>query len=386
MKIAQLCPYDIDRTGGVQRHIKALSQELQNRGHDVIIIAPGPAPDKPTPGVVYSGIQYATGWSGTRFEISAIGVAERRRLLNFLKDWNVDIVHFHTIWVPMMPFQVFLGLECATAATFHDTPPDTKSGHIWFRTYQIWSHWFLNRLDGAIAVSKAPARHLYRGPCGVNPVILPPCVNLEDFRAIERTRMDGTRDCFEVLFVGRFEPRKGVTTLLAAWTLLLEKTRNDRGSRKYRLTIAGSGELENEILEARDKFGGDRVTVVKKPTDGEIPELMRNADLLVAPSPYGESFGIVLVEALAGGLPVVAADNHGYVTVLTGPGRDCLVKAGQPHELADAIIRMAQDAGLRETISNWGREHAMSFDVRNTVADFESFFAGAIERFRNRSA
>ncbi len=350
-----------------------------------MVVAPGKAPSDPDPDVFYAGHRYATGWSGTRFEISWIGWAARRRLLKYLSEWNADIVHFHTIWVPMMSFQIFTGLECATAATFHDTPPDDRSGRTWFRIYRVWSRWLLNRLNGAIAVSSAPARHLCRGPKGVEPVILPPSVNLETFQLRERPSSKDAPEIFDVLYVGRFEPRKGVLTLVEAWSQLMKSSDNGKGGLKYRLTVAGSGELEKIVLEARDRFGDDAVRVVPKPTDGEVVELMRNADLLVAPSPYGESFGIILLEALAGGLPVVAADNHGYVTVLTGPGEECLFSAGQASELADAIVRMASDPALRSRIAAWGRAHAISFDIRSTAPKFEQFFAGAVEHFRNGS-
>ncbi len=380
MKIIQVCPYNIDRAGGVQNHIKSLVRALDARGHETLVIAPGPAPDPPTPGVFYVGTQFATGWSGTRFETTWVGPGERRRVLEFIRDWNADVVHFHTIWVPAMPMMIFSGLDCATVATFHDTPPDTFGGRCWSNIYKWWSRWLLDRLDGAIAVSKAPTGYLRPSRKGVDPVILPPSVDYSAFRSVERDEAADTSGPFRLLFIGRLEPRKGVLTLLKAFAELVERSAAAGQAGSFHLTVAGAGELEGEVHEARKRLGRDLIEFVPAPPDDALPELMKNADIFVAPSPYGESFGIIVVEALSAGLPVVAAANNGYRTVLTGPGEQCLVPARDAAALAERIRHLASDQEARRDLSQWGRMHARQYDIEATVERFENVFHEAIAR------
>lgn len=292
MKIIQLCPYDIDRPGGVQHHIRSLCQELRRRGHETLTIAPGPAPGSSLADVVYLGRHRRVTFSETNFEITWVGAGELDQLQHLLAEWKPDILHCHGIWVPFLPAQVLRRVRLPTVASFHDTPPDNFSGRILLFVFRQLSRWLLSRLDGAIAVSPAPMTHLRPSPYATQPIILPPGIDLRPFAGLKASRTSGKGE-FSLLFVGRLEPRKGIKILLDAWRIVQASKARFNG-RSFTLTIAGAGELEKLVL--RNKTADDRLVFIRAPSDDKVKSLFESADLLIAPSPHGESFGIIIVE------------------------------------------------------------------------------------------
>src|SRR3990172_9579800 len=131
MKILEVCPYDFARPGGVQLHIRDLSRALAALGHEVTVLAPGPAPATQAREpfrTVYAGNSRAVSFNQTRFELSLARGKERKRLESLLSEGGFDVIHYHTIWTPLLPFQVFKRSRAANVATFHDMPPDTFMG------------------------------------------------------------------------------------------------------------------------------------------------------------------------------------------------------------------------------------------------------------------
>ncbi len=377
MKIVQVCPYDLDRPGGVQKHILALANELKQRGHDVAIVAPGPSPEGSQPGRYYAGRKKLIGFSGTRFEITHIGSDEKAALLGELASWGAEVFHFHTPWTPAMQAQLFTSISAARVATFHDTPPDTLSGDALRLMFKMMSRWFLNRLDGAIAVSEAPAAHLWPGNHGVKPKIIPPAVDLSRFAALADSGRETGDECFRVLFVGRLEPRKGAVSLIEAWQLLQQRLAADATPR-LELVIAGEGPLRPQLESMAEAAPAKNIRFEVAPDEKTVIALMQQSDVFVAPSLYGESFGIVLVEAMSAGVPVVAAANRGYATVLRGGGEQWLYPPGDAVALADRLAALVQDDAARLASKVWGLEHAIQFDVAQVAPRFEAVFEGAL--------
>jgi phosphatidyl-myo-inositol alpha-mannosyltransferase len=369
MKIVQICPYDIERAGGVQRHILALAAALRARGHDVLVVAPG-SDGRKGGDVLHLGCQRAIGLSGTRFELTWARGRDLRRWQQHLSIWKPDLLHFHTLWTPLMPFQLFRRWHGPVVATFHDTPPPGMAGNALRLLFKGMSRWILGRIDGAIAVSTAPLAHLRPPARGVVPVIVPPAVDLTAMIA-ERTKHRGDGS-LRYLFVGRLERRKGVRELLQAWELLQGEARADT-PRKI-LTIAGEGELSGAVLDAQRRLGPDRLLFVESPDDAAVRQLYGAADVFVAPSRFGESFGIVLVEAMANALPVIAAANTGYASVLVGPGELGLVPPGDTRALADKILRFAADDDLRKALATWGPQAAAQYDIGAVVPKIEALY------------
>jgi len=376
MRIVQVCPYDPDRHGGVQRNMHALAAALAARGHETLIIAPG-APQPGEAGLWRLGAMRSVAFAGTRFEVTWAGTEELARTLAALQAWRPDVVHFHTPWDPLMPWQLFRRVQGTRVATFHDTPPPGLTGTVLRNLFKVMSRQLLSRLDGAIAVSAAPLAHLRPGTSGVTPVVLPPVTDLAPFLAIEKV----TTARPMVLFIGRLEPRKGVGVLLDAIALLASgKVKLPAAAMPPRFVIAGGGDLEAAVRAAQGRLGADWIEMLPAPSREHQLRLLSEAILAVSPALYGESFGIVLAEALASGTPIIGADNAGYRTVLTGHGKGLLVPAGDALALARRVAELIGHAAEREALSAWGRGHARQFDVTERIGDFEAFYAAALDR------
>jgi phosphatidylinositol alpha-mannosyltransferase len=316
-------------------------------------------------------------FGGTAYEISIALGAERARLSDLIARGGFDVMHYHTMWTPVLPFQVFLRSKAANVATFHDTPAPTFEGRVLAHAFRAMSRLLLPRLDGAITPSEAPQAHL--ATAGPPIAILPPVTDLGRFANAKVTR----RPCYDdgrvnILFLGRLEARKGAMLLLEAYRLLLHE------SLPLRLLVAGQGEEEHRLREFAAAQNLPHVEFLGGFRNDETPQLYADCDIFCAPSPYGESFGIVLAEAMASGKPVVAAANAGYRTVLTGDGARFLTEPGDAASLADALRVLAADAGLRASLGAWGRDHAMRYDARAAAPRFVALYEEAIGRFKAR--
>ena len=170
LRIAQICPYDLERPGGVQGHIRDTAAALGELGHEVTIVTPrirpGPGAERLSPNlrVVRIGQAHEMRWSGTRFEASLALGAQYDRLRAMMRPGAFDVVHFHTLWSPLLPFQAFACSPAPTVVTFHDTPPDTLGGAVTRVLLGGLSRLLLTQIDEAIAVSEAPRAHLRPGP------------------------------------------------------------------------------------------------------------------------------------------------------------------------------------------------------------------------------
>lgn len=383
MRVVQVSPYDLSRHGGVQQHIHSLATELRRRGHEVLVVGPGAA-------VLGSnqdlriGRKKRVSFVGTSFELSLASKAELRELAAKLAEWRPDIIHYHTMWVPFLPWQIFRRTKIASVATFHDTPPPGTRGAVLRGAFKLMSRFLLRRLDGAIAVSSAPLAHLRPGRHGVQPAILPPATDLSEFRTLEKSIVT---DSQTVLFFGRLEPRKGINVLLSAWNMIVTgHVALPPGLKMPRLIVAGSGELESIVVEASHRLGDAHLLHVPAPDKEHLMRLLSEASIAVSPALYGESFGIVLVEALASGTPIIAASNAGYVNVLTGRGCDLLVTPGDAKALANKIVNLLASKNECQTLGRWGREHAKQFDISEFAEEFENVYRSAIANYSRSKA
>lgn len=382
MKIAQVCPYDMDRPGGVQAHIRDLGTALTEMGHDVTILAPlvGPPLSRAGgPEVVRLGRARKIGFGGTAYEISIALGSEKKRLAAVVEQGGFDVLHYHTMWTPLLPLQVFRRSRAANVATFHDTPAPTFEGRMLAHLFRAISKRLLPKLDGVITPSEAPQGHLAKvGP----PVhILPPSTNLNRFevaRLSKRPRFDDGR--INILFLGRLETRKGAGLLLDAYRRLITD------ELPVRLIIAGKGEKENALREFGAAHALPNLEFIGGFFDDEAPQLYADCDIFCAPAPYGESFGIVIAEAMASGKPVVAAANAGYRSLLTGEGARFLTPPGDVDALTNALRTLVNDQALRAKFGAWGRTQAPNYDAHAVAPKFVAVYEEAIARFKSRKA
>lgn len=373
MNIVQVSPYSLARHGGVQTHVRDLAQALRTAGHNVLCICPGQGTDLP-PGAYGLGRMRSISFAGTHFELSLASRAELRGLATVLADFQPDIIHYHTMWVPLLPWQIFRRSRTASIATFHDTTSPDATGAVLRAIFRPLSRYLLGRLDGAIAVSTAPLQHLRPPAAGVVPTIIPPATDLAPFFAAQKTKRTERPT---LLFVGRLEPRKGITVLLDAWTRVAAAS---VGARPPHLIIAGDGECSPAVDAAIQKLGEDSVSRLPPPRKEELPGLFARATLAVSPATHGESFGIVLAESLASGTPIIGGANAGYVNVLTGEGQELLVPTGDAAALAQKIMELLSDPQRLTTLSLWGRKHTAQFDVGICLPRFLAAYERAITR------
>lgn len=374
MKIVEVCPYDMTRHGGVQNHIRDLGKWLVGQGHEVRIVAPPAMPGRAVPGIDHVGRSRRISISGTVTEISYLSGAQRRTLARELTAWGADVLHLHTPWTPLIPWQVWNACRLPTVVTFHATLPERSLKGLsgWF--YRSAARYFQQRAGASVVPSPSPLPVLQTGPGIAAPRILAPTVDLEPWREAREEEWPSGPLAPHVVFLGRLEHRKGVDVLLRAWPRVLESLP------AARLTIAGNGEQFALVDEAMKKPWGKAITYRRAPDFDNARRLVASADIFAAPAPYGESFGIVLVEAMSAGAVPVAAANSGYATVLDGPGAGLLVPPGDSDAFARKIVELGGDLARLLEMRNWGREHAAQFDVREVGPAYLELFEEVARR------
>ena len=376
MKIAHICPYDIDRPGGVQAHVLAIAGALQELGHTVVVMAPnvnGRGVERLANGVEIArfGRARSIAFGDTGFEISIALGPERAALKQYLAQETFDLIHYHTIWTPILAFQVFLMSRCPAVATFHDTPADTLEGLALRGLFRGLSRILLPRIHAIITPSEAPKAHLVVPP-GRSILKIPPCTDLRRFatEAVDGRITGGNPT--RILFLGRLEPRKGAMVLLQAFAAL----KSDGIAAE--LIIAGKGPDEAALREYALRHRMPDITFLGGVDETQKIALFQGADIFCAPSLHGESFGIVITEAMASGKPVVAAANAGYRSILTGEAAAFLTPPGDAAALAIALKCLILRPNLRAQLSQWGRANAMQYDCRAQAPRFIEIYKSAL--------
>lgn len=365
MKIVHVSPYPMARPGGVQSNVRDLCAWLDRSGHETRIVSPvSPGADL-APGEMALGRARELSLHGTGFEFSLAGPGRLRAAVRALRDWGAEIVHLHTPWTPMMPWQLWRRLDLPSVATFHATLPETDRPGIEDRYIARAARHFHARLDALVVPSVAPLRQWDR--LGVTPLpeVLPPTIDLADWRAGDTggIRRPGP---FRVAYLGRFEARKGVDVLLKAWA------QRPPALRDAELVLAGRGGLPGPLPQG--------ARLVQSPGRSEAIRLIADADVSVAPAGYGESFGLVLIEAMAAGTVPVAAANVGYSTVMTGAGSALLFPPGDAAALAARLAELASDPARLARLTGWARGHAMAYDVSRVGPEYVALYERVLGR------
>jgi phosphatidylinositol alpha-mannosyltransferase len=289
-----------------------------------------------------------------------------------LEREQFDLLHFHEPFVPFLSPIILRLSTSVNIATFHAYGGFSPS-------YEFGSKVMKGeaaRLHGRIAVSGAAKHFIDRYFPGEYKVI-PNGVDVDRFqRAVPLARwQDGTRN---ILFVGRFEPRKGLLELLKAYRIL-RKT-----GCECRILVVGTGPLGKEARRyvATRRLRG--VEFLGRVSDEEKAQLYRTADVYVSPATGGESFGIVLLEAMAAGTAIVASDIHGYKGVVRRGREALLVPPNEPKPLAAAIARLLREDDLRAEMASAGRERAQEFSWERVTAKVDDFYGVIIRRLAAR--
>jgi phosphatidylinositol alpha-mannosyltransferase len=375
MKIAMVSPYDFAWPGGVNAHVSQLSTELRQRGHDVTVIAPqtsaGDEPRRePSDGFIPMGrpVPLWAGGSTARVTLSW-WLWPRIRLLMAREQF--DLVHVHEPLAPILPLMILHHSRAVNVGTFHAFS-DKQQLYRWSRfALRSWH----SRLHGRIAVSEAartfvaphfPQRAYRVIPNGIDYQRFADAMPFPELR-------DGKRN---VLFVGRKDERKGLRYLLEAFLLLLQC------GREVRLIVVGPGEPDricSSLISAINDSRRDLLRLVGAVSDDDLPRYYASADVFCSPATGGESFGIVLLEAMAAGAPVVASDIDGYRDVVTGQLNGLLVSPREPWTIADAIVRLIDNPDLAKRLSGGGKQVAQVHRWQRVAAEVEDYYQHCME-------
>lgn len=365
MKIGIVCPYDMFRGGGVQEHVIAQAAELRRRGHAVKIVTPKPRKfDKETPqDYVFLGVS-----TMVKTPISTsleLGVSlGRTEVKDTLDSENFDIIHIHEPEVPMLGAQVVANATCPLIATFHAALPETAIA----KTIELFraprGKTIFERLAKITAVSDVAAAFV-SAHTKKQVVIIPNGIVLGDYEFNPSPKLSVTPN---ILYVGRLEKRKGVDYLLRAYK------RVAANNPKIVLNIVGAGPDRAKLKQYVRRNKLDNVVFHGFVDEKTKIKLFKNADVFTSPALYGESFGIVLLEAMAAGIPVVAGDNPGYATVMRDTGRVSLVDPKDTQEFARKLSLMLEDTGLRKLWKDWAATYIKQYSYVQIVDKYEAIY------------
>ncbi|MEC4764861.1 glycosyltransferase family 4 protein [Mycobacterium sherrisii] len=334
MRIGMVCPYSFDVPGGVQSHVLQLAAVMRARGHDVSVLAPA-SPHVSLPDYVVSAgkaIPIPYNGSVARLQFSP---AVHGRVRKWLLQGDFDVLHLHEPNAPSLSMWALRVAEGPIVATFHTSTTKSLTLSVFQGVLRPWHE----KIIGRIAVSDL-ARRWQMEALGSDAVEIPNGVDVPALAAAPL--LDGyPRPGKTVLFLGRYdEPRKGMAVLLEALPRVVEQFPD------LQVLIVGHGDQDE--LRAQAGELAPRMRLLGLVDDAAKASAMRSADVYCAPNIGGESFGIVLVEAMAAGTPVVASDLDAFRRVLRDGEAGRLVPVGDAAELAAGLIEMLGNDALRE--------------------------------------
>jgi phosphatidyl-myo-inositol alpha-mannosyltransferase len=363
-----VCPYTWDVPGGVQEHIKELTEALIGLGHEVSVISPADD-DTPLPHyVVPAGRAVPVPYNGSVARL-AFGFLSAARVRRWVKEGGFDVLHVHEPAAPSLSLLACWVADGPIVATFHTANPRSRALHAAYLALQT----ALEKISGRIAVSEA-ARTTLVEHMGGDAVLIPNGVTISRYEKADP--LPGWPGEGGVLgFLGRMdEPRKGLDVLLGAFEVLA-------GERPgLRLLVAGPGDLD----DVRSRVPGvlrDRLILLGQVNQEDKARFYHSVDVFCAPNTGGESFGVVLIEAMAAGAPIVASDLDAFRLVLRGGRAGELFPSGDPAALAAAAGRLLDDPVLRQRLSAAATDAVRAYDwpmvARDVVKVYEAVVPAA---------
>jgi phosphatidylinositol alpha-mannosyltransferase len=343
MKIGLVCPYNIAIGGGVQEIVRDLRNGLKKRGHEVRIITPRPRDTKgyDDPDVIFigNGGDFRSPLQTTAQFSAAVDNNDIDRVL---EEERFDILHFHEPWVPLLSRQILARSRAINIATFHAKLPETMMSRTMARVVTPYTKSSLKYLHALTAVSDAAAEwitSLTNEPI----TIVPNGIDLKRYKAAKLPKKN--EDIKTILYVGRLEQRKGVQ----ASTLMLPN-------------VSFLGYVSEEVKL----------------------QLFHSADLFCAPALHGESFGLVLLEAMACGLVTIAGDNSGYTSVMRDMGTLSLVNPKDTDSFARRIKLLLNEEKLRKDWQQWAKTYIKQFDYPEIIRQYEDLYEYALKHHSHR--
>ncbi len=369
MKIALVSPYDFTWPGGVTNHISQLAHRFTDIGHQVKILTPhSPSRSMPMDGdfvPLGRSIPVPSGGSIARISLS---IWLYRRIKALLNKEAFDVVHLHEPLAPFLPLCVLQCSKALNVGTFH-------AFHGSHRAYRV-SHLLLKglyqKLDGRIAVSDAARQYVSKFFPGEYRII-PNGINLEDFAANVEPISELQDGKTNILFVGRLEKRKGLRYLLEAFAQLKWEFPNTR------LIVVGPGNPDKECYRILSERNLQDVLFVGVVDYHELPRYYHTAHIFCSPATGKESFGIVLLEAMASGVPIVASRIEGYSALLNDGEHGSLVSPRDSVALADALALLIRHPELGQQMAAKARRGVEEFRWQTVAQQVLDYYQDLLE-------
>ena len=347
LRIGIVCPYSWDVPGGVQNHIRDLAEFLIHNGHHVEVLAPATESEDLPDYVVSAGRSVSIPYNGAVARV-LFGVVANSRVRSWINEGNFDLLHLHEPAIPSLSLLACWAGEGPMIGTFHAAAKYQKAivaiGPILEPV--------IEKLSARIAVSES-ARLTLTAHLETDAIVIPNGIYADNYRdGTSRAQWQGNT----IGFLGRFEEdRKGLPVLLDALPII------SRFIPDIRVLIAGPGDSE-EVLEKVDPQLRNRVEFLGKISEEDKADFLASVSLYIAPNTGGESFGIILAEAMAGGAAVVASDIPAFADVLGDGKYGALFESENSENLAKVIIDLLRDANKRKELAAAGAVHAQRFD------------------------
>ena len=375
MKIAMVSPYDFTWPGGVTAHVSQLARELGRSGHEVQVLAPHtPSRESVDADLLVPlgrSVPLPSGGSIARVSLSWWLYPKVRALL---KKEQFDIVHLHEPMAPILPLCVLEFSESVNVGTFHAS---YNRQHLYRFTSPITKRWQA-RLHGNIAVSPAARRYVNNTFPG-NYEIIPNGIDFKHFASEPAPYPKYQDGKLNILFVGRLEKRKGLRYLLEAYSKLKWEQTN------IRLIVVGPGNPDKESYRILSSHNLQDVEFVGRVSYDDLPRYYASSDIFCSPATGAESFGIVLLEAMAAGKPVVASDIEGFRGVMTEGEQGMFVPKKDSDALAKTLGILAKDAELRNKLGAQGRRLAEEYRWEVVAGRVEKYYQTCMQAAKSTS-
>lgn len=375
MKVGIVCPYNYFRPGGVQECIRELAVGLETRGHEVRVITSRPkiVPENIDENVIMIGSSTEL---NTPFATKAdVGMeVSNTRIDELFETEKFDILHVHEPGVPFLGAQLLRHSPTTNVVTMHASLPDNMISKSFQKMMTPYAKIIAPRAHAATTVSPVSLATTLSYIPDAEIEIIPNGINIANYKPKSRRSTSGDKKT--IVYIGRLEKRKGVSFLLDAYAKLRE-TKND-----VSLIIAGDGKLRTGLEARVAKLQIPDVSFVGFVSEEEKVRLLQTADVYCSPALYGESFGIVLLEALSAECVVVCGDNPGYRSVMVDQGKQSLVDPKDTDVFAERLQTMLYDKDARAQWLKWAKKYILQFDYPHVIDQYLEVYHRAQENHK----
>lgn len=368
MRIGIVCPYSFDVPGGVQFHVRDLAEHFIGQGDEVSVIAPADSETELPDYVVSAGRATAVRYNGSVARLN-FGPVTAGKVGRWLDQGRFDVLHLHEPVTPSVSVLALMAADGPIVATFHTSMLRSRT----MQTAYPIIRPSLEKIAGRIAVSE-DARRTVTTHVGGDAVVIPNGVYVDRFASARRNpAWCGTPTRPTIAFLGRMgEPRKGLPVLAAALPAVLAEVPG------LRVLVAGPGDERDVSADWAPEVRG-AVEFLGAVSDEDKASLLASADVYIAPNTGGESFGIILIEAMSAGACVLASDLSAFSRVLDGGVAGAMFRNEEPAHLAETLVGLLREPSRRAELARAGQARARSFDWSVVAEQIRAVYETVIE-------